>query len=393
MRILIISNLFPPEVLGGYEILCEQVVRGLLRLGHDVRVLTTGEAADAFPGQVDRTLSLVQSFDSPARRWRLRRWRVDRENYRATQQMLASFEPDLVFFWSQLRLGCGAMRAVEASRLPRMFTWNDAHLAGYLAAPWRLDARGLAAFGLDRLMSSITLSGIDLSGGIVISQKLKEDLLDLGLPVDDARVVYQGIPIETFPFRGPEVPLGDPPRLLYTGQLHPYKGVGTLLEAVRNLEREGRQVEVTIVGAGAAEYEAELSGVARRLASKVRFLGRLPHSSLPSIYRAHDIFVFPSIWSEPFGLTHLEAMASGLPVVSTANGGHGEFLRDGRNALVFEPGDAAALGSQVGRLLDKPRLRRKLVEEARRHVERDFSLERYVEDLETHLLEQVGRAA
>ena len=88
--------------------------------------------------------------------------------------------------------------------------------------------------------------------------------------------------------------------------------------------------------------------------------------------------VFPSIWSEPFGLTHLEAMASGVPVVSTANGGQGEFLRDGVNALVFEPEDAEGLACRLASLIVDDSLRRRIALGGRRLVEREFTLTRYV---------------
>lgn len=87
--------------------------------------------------------------------------------------------------------------------------------------------------------------------------------------------------------------------------------------------------------------------------SGVECLGKVPHDRVSALYRSHDLFVFPSIWQEPFGLTPLEAMASGIPVISTVNGGHGEFVQHKINAFVFKEGDADMLADQSseGRLL------------------------------------------
>jgi glycosyltransferase involved in cell wall biosynthesis len=102
-------------------------------------------------------------------------------------------------------------------------------------------------------------------------------------------------------------------------------------------------------------------------------------------YREHDGLVFPSSWEEPFGLTHLEAMASGIPVLSTTNGGQGEFLRDGDNCLTFEPEDAVGLASRIGQLQSSPDLARRLARAGRRTVERSFSLEGYIQRIQSFL--------
>lgn len=250
----------------------------------------------------------------------------------------------------------------------------------------------MAGFVLDRLFHpGGSLHGLDMTHATAISQCLKSNLVAGGVPVDDARVIYQGIPIERFPVREQLGRLSQPVRLLYTGQLHRYKGVHTLLHAAHHIAST-TEISVTLVGAGDADYERELRALAAEGSADVTFMGRVPHDDLPKVYREHDLFVFPSTWQEPFGLTHLEAMASGLPVISTANGGHGEFLRDGENALVFEPEDVDGLAGRIQRLIQDDALRCRLARDGRRHVEDHFTLSRYVTDLESHLVETIRRS-
>ena len=73
---------------------------------------------------------------------------------------------------------------------------------------------------------------------------------------------------------------------------------------------------------------------------------------MPRVYADHDVFVFPSIWEEPFSIGLLEAMACGQAVVGTTTGGSAEILVDGVNSLVFPPGDPRRLARQVKRLFD-----------------------------------------
>ena len=94
--------------------------------------------------------------------------------------------------------------------------------------------------------------------------------------------------------------------------------------------------------------------------------------------------------SSDLGLTHLEAMASGTPVASTADGGQAEFLEHDGNALVFPKGDAAALAAALARLLDDGALRTRLAREARAMVENRFTMRRYVDDLEALLARNKG---
>jgi len=177
---------------------------------------------------------------------------------------------------------------------------------------------------------------------------------------------------------------------LYAGQLHHYKGVHTILEAAKTLRERGVAFTIDLAGDGPEPYQAELKRVADASGATVRFLGKQGHESMPALYRDHDIFLFPSIWPEPFGLTHLEAMASGLPVISTAGGGQGEFLKDGENALVFKEADSDGLAAAILRLIESPELRQEIALEGRRTVEQQFSLSGYVANLESFLKSAAG---
>jgi len=387
VKILVLSNLYPPHALGGYEILCQQVVDRLRARGHRIEVLTStfGGSSTVEPTGVDgyairRELILEAPFGGPADTRRRHRLRVGEGNAAIVHDRIRAFRPDIVFVWSLLRLGVAPARAAEESGVPVAYTLNDINLAGYSPRRPSLSPRRLLRALLDRTVHRrATLASLRLDYVTCISAAVRAALVARGAPVADSRVLYQGIPLERFPFTAPSHSRHGPLRVLYTGQLHEYKGVHVLLEAARRCRCK---LSVTIVGTGDPEYEAHLRAIAP---SGVEFLGHLPHDQLPALYREHDVFVFPSLRDEAFGLTWIEAMASGTPVVATPAGGQAEVLADGVNALVVPPGDPDRLADALARLASDRKFASRIAVEGRRVAETQLSLDRYVEDLERFL--------
>lgn len=392
MNILFISNLFPPHYLGGYEILCAQVRDLLEARGHHIYVLTSDHGTNRdhndhneSRNNVARRLALFRPFSQPSPSLqRIKRWRVSRRNEEITRTVIDKICPDVIFIWSQLRLTLGAARAAQASGIPTVYTFNDEHIASYIQPTSQKIIVGTIKQLFDKfLFKDIFLPGLSLQYTTCISSHVKHSLLQKGVPIDACRVIYQGIPIEKFPTKPCPGKLHNPVRLLYVGQLLENKGVHTFLDAISILETTIEvPLIVSIAGTGTSGYQERLRMIASRMRSPVAFLGRLPHQELPAIYREHDIFAFPSAGPEAFGLTHLEAMASGTPVISTTEGGHGEFIIDGDNALTFPKKDSKALAAQLSRIIRDEHLRIRLANKGRTIVATNFTMERYVSDLE-----------
>lgn len=397
MKILVVGNLYPPVVFGGYEILCAKVVESLRGRGHEITILTSSFGADNAPPEpeVVRSLSLTTPFPKPGEDvgfvdFRLGTMnRVARHNQRLTAQVLAENPVDLVFCWCLNRLSLGPIFAAQAAGLPVCYTINDEHPKQFRSASglagFRARIKSVAESWVWPLATFRSLGRVNM---IIISQALKKILLNQGLQISEAEVIYQGVSLEQFPFRPLERAEGQPCRLLYAGQLSRAKGVHTLLEALGQLNRsESSNFHLDIVGSGVPAYEAELrSAVAEEnLGENVTFVGQVPHERMTEIYQDHHIFIFPSEWEEPFGLTHLEAMACGTAVISTTTGGSAELIRHGRNGLAFQAGDPDDLALRLGELMGDEAERRKLVRGGRTWVEEHHSFEGYVNRVEAFL--------
>jgi glycosyltransferase involved in cell wall biosynthesis len=164
--------------------------------------------------------------------------------------------------------------------------------------------------------------------------------------------------------------------ILFVGRLRYYKGLHVLLEAMR-------AVDATLLIAGTGPEQERLRTQAARggVAERVRFLGDVPEEDKAALYRAADLFVLPShLRSEAFGIALAEALASGLPCVSTELGTGTSFANlDGATGLVVPPDDPAALAEALNRLLREPETRRAFGAAARRRAEELLSLDAMVD--------------
>ena len=200
----------------------------------------------------------------------------------------------------------------------------------------------------------------------------------LGAPPARTEVIYGGAD----PRRFAPQPGGDRDGVLFVGRLTPHKGVDRLIRALP--ARAG----LRIAGSGGHDPrppERDYPDLLRRLAEgrDVRFLGPVSEEDLPGLYRSAAVLAMPSVdrtcygrpvpVSELLGLTALEAMASGTPVVASRIGGLAEVVVDGETGFLVEPGDLAALHDRLALLVSDRRLAARLGANARDLVVRRFT--------------------
>jgi glycosyltransferase involved in cell wall biosynthesis len=168
-------------------------------------------------------------------------------------------------------------------------------------------------------------------------------------------VVPNGVDLELFhPAPAPRRFPTSVIRCLAVARLIERKGLGDLIRALALLERGRFQLD--IVGGGADERALRDLASAGGVADEVRFLGPLPRAEVARRYREADLFTLPSS-AEAFGNVFAEALASGLPIVSSAVGGIPDLVEHGTNGLLVKPGDIQGLAAAIRYLADDPELR------------------------------------
>jgi len=168
--------------------------------------------------------------------------------------------------------------------------------------------------------------------------------------------------------------------LLFAGKLRYYKGLDDLLQALERLEG----VRLAVVGGGRMRQRLEALAAAPALAGRVRFLGEVPDAALPLLYRSAKVFVLPAnCRAEAFGTVLLEAMASGLPCITTELGtGTSWVVQDGVSGRVVPPRDPDALARAVRELLDDPAKCRRMGDAGRARVLETFTTDRMAAGVE-----------
>jgi glycosyltransferase involved in cell wall biosynthesis len=166
------------------------------------------------------------------------------------------------------------------------------------------------------------------------------------------------------------------------GQMLPYKGHRTLIEAAPDILKTHPHARFFFVGAlENPPYQRELQTLLeeRGLSDRIRFTGW--RDDVQDLIRAMDVVVIATTTPEPAALMLMEAAAMERPVVATRTGGTAEIVADEETGLLFPPGDASQLAARVGRILGNPDLGRTLGTRARARVERQFNLEQHLANM------------
>lgn len=223
---------------------------------------------------------------------------------------------------------------------------------------------------------------------VCVGRHLAELAAARGVPAERVHVVPNAVKPPTA-LATPFANMGRPPRIVAAGRLHPKKGFDVLVAALALLRDQGEGFDCEIAGEG--DERARLEGLIAQhgLGDRVRLVGW--RDDVPAFLATGDVFAFPS-HQEGFPLVLLEAMAVGLPVVSSAISGPVEMIADGVDGALVPPGDPAALARALAGLVATPQKAAALGVAARAKVLADYGPASLQRRLDAVLDRMLGRA-
>ena len=329
-RILILNNLYPPQELGGYGRSLFDFASNLRQLGHQIHVLTSdapylgGDTSDE--QGVDRRLQLLGTYEnglhalSDSREVRRRPdW-----NHVILNEVLTTFQPAAALVGNIDMLSPVMLHQLIESGV---HCWHHHGFASSVVPAHQLPFNHPLYHPL---------------GGSYHTASELGRLMPSRIPIP---VIYTGAEVAQF-LNLALVPLMEPLRIAYAGLMMGSKGPQVLLSALIQLKQHGIAFKAEFAGGcldanGLEPFQsfADRGGIS----DHVRFLGRLDREELRLFYGRHQVFVFPSIHPEGFGIVQVEALASGLLVVSSGQGGAHETVHDDVNGRRFDPGNSDEL--------------------------------------------------
>lgn len=412
MRIGILIDSFP---LISQSFVINQVV-GLLKKGNEVRILARrGGGEERVHGEVLDFDLLKHTLYAPCPGNRLYRIilaassfiQVFRRSPKSAGKLLRSLDPfrfgksalNFRLFFDVLPLlpsteydvvychfGPNGLRAVSLKEIGVLKGPVVTVFHGYDVSKYPL------RYGLD-VYKNLFFSG-DLF--LPVSENWRKRLIELGCPSEKLEVHRMGIDTRRFRFRTRTLHGGEAVRLLSVARLVEKKGIEVALEAVALLKAKntGGSLCYEIVGEGplraSLEERVELLG----LQEMVRFLGALPGEEVRKVMDRGHILLAPSVTSpdgdqEGIPVVIMEAMAMGMPVVSTYHSGIPELVVNGASGYLVPERDPGALAAAIARLLARPELWPIMGEAGRRMIERDYNQE-HLNDRLVRLLAQAS---
>lgn len=227
-----------------------------------------------------------------------------------------------------------------------------------------------------------------LKSVVTVSSASATDIAtDFGVTPEAISVMHLGVDTETF--RPLPAITREPYRLMTTASADaPLKGLAHLLRALAVLRPEYPDIRLTLVGRPKPDGETQRLINSLGLADCIDCCKGISHEEMVEKYARATVAVVPSMY-EGFGLPAVEAMACGVPLVSTRGGALAEVVADA--ALVVSPGDGNALAQQIKRLFDDASLRDEYASRGLQRVEQHFCWERCAERMEAYYRERIGQ--
>lgn len=407
MKILLISNLCPPDYEGGFELAAFRSAQALRKRGHEVEIVTSkyrdvykGEKSD--PEWVHRIFDVVkhregwnnagnflegnshQEFsiwnlykEFPLRYKNLRNLAetmiLGPKNESRLSEFLNNKQFDVAYVFGLHLIGTSVVHAAKNKGIPVVYHLGDEWLAGY-TRPGKLKRTLLRALAGRAYASEVS---IPFDRVVLISRLLEGMFLSKGFSKECIKIIPRGV----------EFPLGTdidrqrrvPATFFIGSRLAHFKGIPQAIQAAKTLHEKdpARSWELKIAGGGDAEVVKEYHQMVSdlNLSGRIQFLGRIDRSEVLDHMRSATAVLSPIIYDEPLGNSNLEALGSGTPLIGARSGAMPEIIENEISGLMYDRHDVSALAACMERVMTDRELAYRLAEGGLERVRNVFSMD------------------
>lgn len=376
MKIIIISNYYPPYYKGGYELVCNYITDYLHSSGHDTYILTgrygVDSAENGLPGtiEVNRPYRLLDYIDYK-RASIFNKHRVEKSNYRITAHFIKAIEPDLVYIWNQQALSIAPAVAAQRLGIKTLF-----HICDFWPSIYY--KRGLFSRlkrALKRLIP-FTVGGQIRFDRVIAPSAWMVPRISSEYRAGELYIIPHGTALIEEDLTAKQ--LSSPVKYMFAGRIEPAKGVDCAIRAFAQLKKEGRvgNFEFNIYGSGDESYLKELKELTAQegVVDNIHFRGHT--REIERHYRECQVLIMPTLAREVFGLVIIEAFNYGMAVIATDRYGPKEIIEGDDYGLLFRPGSVDELAEKIAQLDGSPELRLKLARNSRRKLRESYGAER-----------------
>ncbi|GER80057.1 MAG: glycosyltransferase family 4 protein [Anaerolineales bacterium] len=409
-KILVITSHYPPYHIGGYELRIKDILEQLTDRGYKIRVVTSmKEGTLKLSAHIYRYEVVRKLHRRKKARCFIEELIFDLQDTALLDRQIKGFAPDILYLAHIMPLSKAIIPFLAERKTSLVF---DEGGMGVIAS-W--ENRGRWFYFIEEYVSRYAIlnklkpSIIDLickisqnrlkpkwlwptKVKVIFNSELNyNNTISRNIPIGDALVVRSGIDTEKFDFL-PREKLGLPILLIVPGRIEPPKGQMDAVRLLDKLMESGLDGKMIFVGENFSKtYFLEVTAAIQklRLEDKIAFFPMLTQDELKNLYHAADICFFPSHHKTGYSRVPLEAMASGCIVVSYGNEGSNEIIQHGRTGFLVRPGDYAEIISIVEELKVNSRMVWEVTAGARREIEENCTLQRYIDEIEKVLSEAI----
>lgn len=398
MKILYLTDEFPPKILGGAGVIAAEEASIMKKLGHEVEVVTiTSQKSEEGLSRYD-SIPVHLLFSNYDEKWRAYRSLYNPGPIKKIKEIIHAFRPDVIHIHNiHIHISYASVKIAKKSGARVVMTLHDLMAIHYSKMfPADLNSRFLALRQIGEfkrrynpfrnLIIRHYLSYADKL--FTVSRTVREILEKRG--IKNIATLYNGLDIDSWKiddeklleFRNKHDLFGKKV-VLFGGRLSAAKGMNAAVRAMVELSKLEPDAVLMIAGDDQKPEVVKMKRFCKEnsIADKVIFTGWLKYDDMKYTYAAADLVWVLSIYIDPLPTVTLEAMASRKPVIGTNCGGTFEAVIEGKTGYIVNPLDAGALSRKSHDILKDLDAAKTMGENGRKLFEERFSIDKHVENL------------